>query len=411
MKKLFIIFAILCLAAPVMAADWSFYGSSRINTWRSVNDIGNPTESDDDTTWGQQGNSRLGATVKLNDQIGGGFEYGTGVNVRKLYGTYTFGNGAELLLGQTYTPTGNYFYSNSVYNVDNDLFGVGQFYAGRQPMIQFKMAGFKIALVKPNTSAGNPVGNDDARYGYYDAAGAYQYVGVVAADDVSAAKKALKASDGSQVANSWFQVSGETGTVSDNDVDLPKIEASYQFKTDMFFVDVFGGYQSYTADGAAKEYDIDSYVIGIGGGVTFGPAYFNAGYHMGTNFGNYGNSGFLPPENATATQGTSLGEIGYADYDPVKDEIVDNDSFGYLAVLGFNASEMFTIEAGYGFQEYELDEAGSKASNIEQYYVNCTINIAPGFFIVPEVGKVNFEFDDADGGDYTYYGAKWQINF
>ena len=33
MKKLFIIFAILCLAAPAMAADWNFYGNFRMATW------------------------------------------------------------------------------------------------------------------------------------------------------------------------------------------------------------------------------------------------------------------------------------------------------------------------------------------------------------------------------------------
>jgi hypothetical protein len=43
--------------------------------------------------------------------------------------------------------------------------------------------------------------------------------------------------------------------------------------------------------------------------------------------------------------------------------------------------------------------------------VNCTINIAPGVFIVPEFGKVEYEGNDVDLGDFTYWGAKWQINF
>ena len=37
MKKLFIIFAILCLAAPAMAADWNFYGSARM--WTGMNSL------------------------------------------------------------------------------------------------------------------------------------------------------------------------------------------------------------------------------------------------------------------------------------------------------------------------------------------------------------------------------------
>ncbi len=38
MKKLFIVFAVLCLAAPAMAADWNFYGSARMATFYSIVD-------------------------------------------------------------------------------------------------------------------------------------------------------------------------------------------------------------------------------------------------------------------------------------------------------------------------------------------------------------------------------------
>ena len=35
MKKCWIVFAVLMLAAPAMAADWSFYGSERMATYYS----------------------------------------------------------------------------------------------------------------------------------------------------------------------------------------------------------------------------------------------------------------------------------------------------------------------------------------------------------------------------------------
>ncbi len=110
MKKLLIIFAVLCLAAPAMAADWNFYGSARMATFYSIadKDIEGDNDTINRTLWDLQGNSRFGANVKVNDQIGGGFEYGTGVNLRKLFGTYTFGGGSELLIGQTYTPLGSH---------------------------------------------------------------------------------------------------------------------------------------------------------------------------------------------------------------------------------------------------------------------------------------------------------------
>jgi hypothetical protein len=200
MKKLFIIFAILCLAAPAMAADWNFYGSARMATFYVDDDPGDNNNPNDFETsslqWAQQSNSRIGATVKFNDQIGGGFEMSDSFGKRKLYGTYTFGGGSELLLGQTYTPL-DVFYSDSVFDGDGDLLGVGSFYEGRLPMIQWKMGGLKIALITPNTTGATI----DADY-------------LLTVDD----------------ANAYSQ--------------LPKIEANYKFSGDTFFFNVGAGYNS-----------------------------------------------------------------------------------------------------------------------------------------------------------------------
>jgi hypothetical protein len=420
MKKLLIIFAVLCLAAPAMAADWNFFGSARMATFWQDNDIGEQgdTADDQDILWDLQGNARIGANVKFNDQIGGGFEYGSGPNLRKLFGTYTFGNGSELLLGQTYTPSSTYFYSNSVYGDDGDLLGVGQFYVGRVPMIQWKMGGFKVALIKPTTGATAVKGDDDnATYlgRYRDAAGTLitDDLGVIEASDLAADTKAYKlANPGGQV----VQVTDATNAfeAKDTDQELPKIELAYKFKSDMFFIDVFGGYQTYDLEVAGKKsYSIDSYVIGGGGGVNFGAFYLNAGVHYGENLQNYGAAGWLLPGNISSDDEEDVDDlkIGAAGYDSTGDKIIDNKGLGYLAVLGFNASEMFTIEAGYGHQEYELDVASSKKDTADQFYLNCVINIAPGFFVVPEFGMVDYEVQDTDTGDFTYFGAKWQINF
>lgn len=341
MKKLFIIFAILCLAAPAMAADWNFYGSARMKTFRVDVDPDIPgTDSDEDTEWAQQGNSRIGATVKFNDEIGGKFEMNDSFGKRMLYGTYAFGS-SELLLGQTYTPVSSQFYSNSVYADDGDLLGVGQFYVGRVPMIQWSIAGFKLALVQPNTVA----------YAGYD----------------------------------------------DEDVDLPKIELGYKFKSDMFFVEVSGGYQTYTLDGGTDDVDIDSYVGELGGGMTIGPVFFNLAVHMGQNLGNYG--AYNPVELADEATLAAGGDTN------------DVDSMGYMAVVGLNLSEMFTFELGYGHAEAEVDNSNN-TGEADQYYANCTINIAPGFFIVPEVGMITYSEDVATEEPETFYwGAKWQINF
>jgi hypothetical protein len=346
MKKLIVIFAAIAMVgaftATAMAAEWNFYGSARMATFYTTYDDGNSATADENNVaWGQQGNSRIGATVKFNDEIGGKFEMSDSFGKRLLYGTYNFGAG-QLLLGQEYAPSTS-FYSNSVYDSDGDLLGVGQFYIGRVPMIQVKIADFKLALMKPN------------------------------------------------VANTL----GGTGTES----KMPRIEASYKFKTDAFFVDVFGGYQSYDELGTSiGDQSVSSYVVGVGGGADFGPVYLKAGVHLSQNQGQYG--AYNPAGMSDEAQ-------------IVTGQLKDMDGVGYLAVVGFKANDALTIEAGYGSEKNELDVDNSKADETVQYYLNLSYTITPGFFVVPEIGKIDFKEDAAgnDEGDFTYAGLKWQINF
>lgn len=345
MKKLFIIFAILCLAAPAMAADWNFYGSARFTTFYVDKDPDMPgIDSDDDLQWEPQSNSRIGATVKFNDEIGGAFEMGDDMNKRKLYGTYNFGGG-QLLIGQTYTPV-NILASNSVFDDDGGLLGIGEFYEGRLPMIQLKFGGLKVALIEPSTATDN--------------------------------------------------------ATTDIDTTIPKIEVAYKYNADLFWVKAFAGYNTFTDEVVGgNDLDYDSYVAGAGGGMTFGSIFVNLGVHMGQNLGNYG-----------AYQSGYGTEYEFHDQAAiVGGELKDNDGLGYMAVVGFNASEMFIIEAGYGHEEAEVDDSNNTEEK-EQYYLNCTINITKGFFIVPELGMITASDDlSSSEPEVFYWGAKWQINF
>ncbi|MFO7715539.1 hypothetical protein [Desulfosarcina sp.] len=337
MKKLFIIFAVLCLAAPAMAADWNFYGSARFATfWIDDDSDVAGEDSDSDLQWNQQGNSRIGANVKFNDEIGGRFEMSDNFGKRILYGTYNFGAG-QLLIGQTYAPSA-IFASNSVFDGDGDLLGIGEFYEGRLPMIQATFGGFQLALIKADVDG---VGDQDL------------------------------------------------------DVSLPKIEAAYTFKADMFKVTGFAGYHTYEVTQAGVDYDVDSYVAGIGAGMNFGPIFVNLGAHIGQNLGNYG--AYQPYINQDAGFGAT--------------DTLDNDAFGWLAVVGFNVSEMITLEAGYGYTEAELDDSNN-TQDAQQIYLNATINITKGFFIVPEIGMQTISEDASpEEPERFYVGAKWQINF
>jgi hypothetical protein len=229
-----------------------------------------------------------------------------------------------------------------VYDGDGDLLGIGEFYEGRVPMIQFKMAGLKVALISYST--------------------------------------------------------------------LPKIEVNYKFSTDMFFLNVGGGYNTFDFEWVdavgKKDESIDSYVVAVGGGLNMGAFYLNLHGHMGQNLGNYG------VYNPMAEVYWDRGENDTAAIDDTG-KVVDNDAYGFLAVAGFKVSEMLNFEAGYGFQSYEYDVDGIDADETMQYYVNATITIAPGFFIQPEIGMMDFDedYEKAEQGDVTYFGAKWQINF
>ena len=261
MKKLFIIFAVLCLAAPAMAADWNFYGNFRMATWYIGDDyddngaeFGPGLDDDADVQWEGGGNSRIGANVSVNDQIGGGveigFDVGSDMYTRKIFGTYTFGGGSQLMIGKNYTPTA-LFYSNSVFGGDGDLLGIGEFYNSRQAMIQWKAGGLKIALIEPSKQAA-AIGRNDK-----------------------------------------FTISQSTGTIVEGtdapnvNTMLPKIEASYGFKGDAFFLDIIGGYQTYELDGGTGvgSEDIDAYIGILGGGVNLGAFFAKAQVHMAQNIG------------------------------------------------------------------------------------------------------------------------------
>jgi hypothetical protein len=344
MKQINIIAAALIMVAvftaSALAADWNFYGSARIATF--VTDTDNKG-SKDTKNYDQslQGNSRIGASINVSDELTAGFEYGTGVNVRKLYGEWNFGPG-KFLVGKTYTPL-NWFYSNQVYAGDEDLLSYGGVYNGRAPMLQLAFGNFKIAAVQP------------------------------AADLLTVA----------------------TGTTENT---IPKIEASYKLKLDNAFVEIAGGYNTYSLNDSAVavEYDIDSYVGALGAGINFDRYYLSGNIFFGQNVGPYGM--LNAPDNDPVISGTS---------------VIDNDSYGFILVAGASINDMFSVEAGYGYTEAELDTAGSHEDAVDSYYLQSTVTLAPGVFFVPEVGVIDNKKDNtgAEESEILYYGVKWQINF
>jgi len=374
MKKLFVMLAavafVVAFTAPAFAAEWSFYGSARIGTFWSDQDYGDKElkgamtdDNDLDLDHSLQSNSRIGANVKVSDNLVGRFEYGhtSTVNLRILWGEYDFG-GFKLGVGQNYTPL-NWFYSNQVVAGDTDMLPYGGVYNGRRAMVRGTFGGLEVALVQPN-----------------------------------------KPLTGEAVAASWawdgtaWKETAAKGRFKDTDVTIPQLQAKYSFKVAGLALDIAGGYQTYqVVDAADKDEDITSYVAALGATYNVGPFYIAGNYWMGQNVGNMGMWNVGSPD---------------AGYDAGDDKILDSDGYGFLLVAAFTLSDMLRFEGGWGFTSFDVDKADKK-DETQAYYVQATINLAKGVFIVPEIGKIDY-MKDSSGvkeGDTTYYGLKWQINF
>ena len=364
MKKLFVLLGavvlVVAFTAPSFAAEWSFYGSARMAMFWQTRDLGDTLDvqgddQDSDLLQGLQGNSRIGANVKAGDNLVGRFEYGTGVNLRLLYGEYDFG-GFKLLVGQTYTPV-NYFLSNQVFGGDAGLLNTGGIYDGRRGMVQMRIGGFKFALVNPQSSA--LVVNSLTGAVYEDAEG----------DPIE----------------------------FETDISWPKLEASWAFNAGGFSGKVMGGFNQYKIEDANNSETLASYILGAGLKWAIGPFWLGGDAWIGNNVGNFG---------------MWTGGEGNAGWDPVEEDLKDNKGFGWIFVVGFKMSDMFAFEGGLGSAYYDMDDVDDE-DTVSAWYVQANIAMAKGVFIVPEIGQIN-NGDDLSGNDAgknTYYGLKWQINF
>jgi hypothetical protein len=367
MKKLIAIFAVLLLAAPAMAADWAFYGSARMATFYVADDFGDIAQAngeDDDwgLQWDFQSNSRLGANVKA-DKVKGQIELGLkgsdggdiDVGTRRAYGVWMFSDNASLKVGKDYSPVTR-FISGQIFASDDGLLGSGNFYGKRPGMLGLTIGGFDLALIS------NPLNTS----------------GFTAA----------------QLAN------------TDIDQNFPKIEASWLMKFGAFDIRPFGGFNYYKIDQAAStvltdDIDIISYVAGIDSMVNIGAFYIGAQFAYGQNWNN--------ANWATARTGAA-GSVATLDG---TDDTNDGISWTGMLVTGLKFTPTLKFEVGAGYRNDDSDISGQDEDEMWQIYGQAVITMAPGVYIIPEVGYLD-KMDNAAGVDegYQWYaGAKWQIDF
>lgn len=406
MKKLMVMAVLLLFfTGSAHAAEWNFYGSARVNTTVTQfdNDPFNsgaailgltPSVLDsllppgfppsmftvlkdtDDYEQNLYGNARIGAKVKVSDELTGHFEYGAlggSANVRILWGEWNFGAGS-LGVGQNYTPL-LFPYSNQTYSIDgfnkgdHNMSTFGMLYGGRKAMVRLKFGNFQIAAVEPKTLISlSPALTGASTVGFYP-----------------------------------FPVDVET--------TLPSIQAKYKYDFDAGHVAVAAGYQTFELNTGTTSHDVDSYIIGIGGRFNVGAAYFKGNFWGGQNVGNMADilvNGAIYSNAANAGSSTLDGDgFGFAQWDGT--QVNDRDAYAYLIVAGYEIRKGLYLEAGYGYVNTELDIPGAEDDDAQTYYIQSTIFLAPGVFLTPEIGRVDMKH--AEQPEATYYGIKWQINF
>jgi hypothetical protein len=375
MKKLTILIAVaavVCFSVPAMAVDWNFYGSARMATFYTSEDQKDVGDKSTDLAWELQGNSRLGANVKA-DHIKGQIELGLNggpnsqgadgaVSTRRVYGVWNFGAG-ELKVGKDYTPVSQ-FISGQVFDGDAGLIGFGAPYGGRPGQIALKFGGFDLALISPKINAD---------LDYTD-------------PDTGATRSA----------------DGQAKRI------IPKLEASWGMGFDAWNFKLFGGYNYYSLKnvdsltnlGSTDDITVSSYILGVSGMFNFGPAYVGGQVMGGQNLGDARWSG---------------GAFNSAGWDG-DDDTNDVNTYGGILVVGMKVSDMLSFEIGGGYIVDDPDDADkgfdekTKAFDI---YGQSVITLAPGVFIIPEVGYREFgnNPEDEDQGKQMYLGAKWQIDF
>jgi hypothetical protein len=385
MKKTFVFFAALVLVLGFTlsaSAEWNLYGNARIATFYTTQDAPEQggvqdldaanQDSVDDLQWNLQGNSRFGANITAGDNIKAQIEFGVtsdggggNVSSRRIYGVWDFGPGS-LKVGKDYTPI-TFFLSGQVFGSDAGLLNVGNAYGARRGQLALQFGGFQIAFIDQTTDT----------------------LGVVGADT-----EAL----------------------------LPKLEASFEMKMDAVSWHVFGGYQTYDinfAQGAGTgSVGVDSYMIGAGASFDFGPVFVKP---QVSYYQNGAAAGWLFDANDDFN-GAVLA-IGAIDQLPlvVGTETADVDTLTAMLAVGFKLNENNTLEAGVGYLNSERDALGgnpkAEVTQRLEYYLQWVAQVSPGVFIIPEIGMRDYGdveqtgLADIDLGDFTYFGAKWQINF
>lgn len=381
MKKfivLFAAFAMVFVFAPAATADVTVYGSARFRTYSADMDSNVAgTPSDRDTEWRIGHLTRFGAKFSAGDVTGryeidaraggagatGNIEAGSqasglgNLRLRLAWGEWNFGSG-KLMIGQNY-PLFDAAVSGVNYNSGGLMkYGGIGITDARTGQIRLTFGNLKIAFLPTDTS---------------------------------------------QINAGTAEVIAAVGAGADVDVDIPKVEVRYGLNLGPGKIDLIGGYQSYdvaAASGGASV-DVTSFVLGARGKFNFGAAYFNVGVSYRENGGPYDVWTVVDETPALNAAGTDL---------------IDVETIGIVAALGFKVSDTTTIEASYSKVMSDQGGTSTNEDDAQAFALIAKMTMAPGVYIIPEFLILDNE-DKIVGGtkteqsDTTVIGVFWRIDF
>jgi hypothetical protein len=305
------------------------------------------------------------------------------VSLRLLYGTWNFGPGT-FEIGQDY---GSYFYLVSNLcgpgGAECNGIGFGSIYPGRVPQLALIMGGFRVSLELPTiTSSFSPQSTVP-----------------------------FNAITPTTILLTNNQTTAGTGFIEYDKV-FPRIAANYTFNLGpgQFFIG--GQYNTYDEEygvnGALQENSIDAWTLGAGTKLAFGPFYVNGTFQYGVN-----------PNNAGTGPTTIYPSVQL--YDPQLNRSEDSTYMAAQLILGFKLTDAITFEGGVVWQNGNVDSPNNSQLSFEQntytYYLQMTWMPTKNFYIIPEIGAIDFDklkISDSESlpyGKTSWIGVKWMINF
>ncbi|WP_035239863.1 hypothetical protein [Desulfobacter vibrioformis] len=179
------------------------------------------------------------------------------------------------------------------------------------------------------------------------------------------------------------------------EVKLPKMEISYNFAKGPLGIEAAAGFNRYTLKSASGNYDVNSWVLGLGLDMAWGPLYLGGSIHTSQNPGPYG--------LYSATDGNPV--ISGS-------QVHANDNFGYAFMVLYRIRDNLMIETGWGQSRNRVDTAPGR-DMAESLYLLLHYAPVQGLWIRPEIGIRDYEagLQGLPKSRTLYYGIKWKVNF